>query len=294
MGYWDWGYYPKPKPRRPANGIRAKTGRGQFGKTWWASRWIAALELLVDPGRLSRGRSYARSGQVLNIDIQPGRVDSRVQGSRPSPYKIRIKIEPLSDREWAKVTEAMAAQAISAAKLLAGEMPQNIEEAFTQANVSLFPAKSGDLDTDCSCPDYANPCKHIAAVYYLLGEQFDEDPFLIFNLRGRTKEQIMAALREARAVVADAPATPTPKQVAHKPALAEKVTPLAECLPTFWEAGTELENLRFSIAAPAVDAAPVKRLGEPAFWRGHQEFLPQMETAYRAITDAALALTLGE
>jgi uncharacterized Zn finger protein len=293
MGYWDWGYYPKPKPRRPASGIRAKTERGQFGKTWWASRWIAALEQLVDPGRLSRGRSYARSGQVLNLDIKPGRVDSKVQGSRPSPYKVWIKIEPLSDREWAKVTEAMAAQAIFAAKLLAGEMPQNIEEAFAQAKVSLLPAKRGDLETDCSCPDYANPCKHIAAVYYLLGEQFDEDPFLIFKLRGRTKGQIMAALRAVRAVEAAEP-TPARKQAARKAQPAEKVTPLAECLDAFWEAGDELANLRFSIAAPVVEAAPVKRLGEPAFWQGRLEFLPQMETAYRAITEAALAVTLGE
>jgi uncharacterized Zn finger protein len=296
MGYWDWDYYPKPKPRRPANGIRAKTERGAFGKSWWASRWIAALEQLVDTGRLSRGRSYARSGQVLNLDIKRGQVDSKVQGSRPSPYKVWIKVEPLSDREWAKVTEAMAAQAIFAAKLLAGEMPQNIEEAFTQAKVSLFPTKRGDLETDCSCPDYANPCKHIAAVYYLLGEQFDEDPFLIFKLRGRTKEQIMAALRAARAVEAVEPA-PARKQVERNAQPAEKVTPLAEGLNTFWEAGAELDadqRLRFTIAAPAVDAAPVKRLGEPAFWQGKPEFLPQMETAYRAITEAALALTLGD
>ena len=296
MGYWDWGWYPKPKRRRPANGIRAKTGRGQFGKSWWAGRWIAALEQLVDPGRLSRGRSYARSGQVLNLDIKSGRVDSKVQGSMPSPYKVWIKVEPLSDREWAKVTEAMAAQALFAAKLLAGEMPQNIEEAFTQAKVSLFPAKRGDLETDCSCPDYANPCKHIAAVYYLLGEQFDEDPFLIFKLRGRTKEQIMAALRGARAVGVAEP-TPARKQAERKAQPAEQVMPLAACLDSFWRSDDELnadQRLHFTIAAPGVDAAPVKRLGEPAFWQGKPEFLPQMEIAYRAITKAALALTLGD
>ena len=202
---WDW--YPKPKPRRPAAGIKARTGRGQqFGHTWWASRWIAALERLVDPGRLTRGRSYARSGQVLNLDIKPGRVDSRVQGSRPSPYKVHIQIAPLSDKEWNKVIEAMAAQAVFAAKLLAGEMPQNIEDAFAYAKVSLFPAKRDDLITDCSCTDWANQCKHIAAVYYLLGEQFDDDPFLIFKLRGRDKEQIIAALRTRRTAGVAGPA----------------------------------------------------------------------------------------
>src|SRR5512142_3241095 len=93
MGHWDW--YPKSNPRRHANGIKAQSGR-QFGKTWWASKWLAALEHLIDPGRLSRGRSYARSGQVLNLDIEPGRVESRVQGSRPKPYQVTIRIKPLS------------------------------------------------------------------------------------------------------------------------------------------------------------------------------------------------------
>jgi uncharacterized Zn finger protein len=291
MGYWDW--YPRSKPRRPAKGIRAKTGRGRFGKSWWAGKWIAALERLVDPGRLSRGRSYARSGQVLNIDIQPGRVDSRVQGSRLKPYQVRIKIEPLSNRAWTRVTEAMASQAIFAAKLLSGEMPQNIEEAFRKAKVSLFPTKSGDLETNCSCPDYANPCKHIAAVYYLLGEQFDEDPFLIFRLRGRTKAQIITALRAARMAGAAKPA-PAGKRAGRKDQPVAKGRPLAGCLDTFWEAGDELETLGFVIAAPPVEAAPIKRLGEPPFRQGRPGLLPQMETVYRAITKAAMTLMLGK
>jgi uncharacterized Zn finger protein len=291
MGYWNW--YRKSKPRRPGNGIRAKTERGQFGKSWWAGQWIAALERLVDTGRLSRGRTYARGGQVLNIDIQPGRVDSRVQGSRAQPYKVRIRIEPLSTREWAKVTKAMASQAVFAAKLLAGEMPQHIEQAFTEAKVNLFPAKRGDLETDCSCPDYANPCKHIAAVYYLLGEQFDEDPFLIFHLRGRTRPQIMAALRAARVAGAAKPA-PAGKRAARKAQPAVKAKPLSECLDTFWVAGDELETLRFVIAAPPVEAAPIKRLGEPPFWQDSPRLLPRMESVYRAITKAAMTLTLGK
>lgn len=294
MGDWDW--YPKAKPRRPANGIRAKTERGQFGKTWWAGRWIAALERLVDPGRLSRGRSYARSGQVLNLDIKAGRVDSRVQGSRPSPYKVHIQIEPLSDREWDMVIAAMAGQAIFAAKLLAGEMPQNIEEAFTAARASLFPTARADLETECSCPDYANPCKHIAAVYYLLGEQFDEDPFLIFQLRGRTKAQIIAALRAERAARSAAEPEPdrAPKQSQSQPTPAEPVAPLADSLETFWTAPDELECLRFTLVPAPVDAAPVKRLGEPPFWPGRPALLAQMETAYRAISQEAIRLGRGE
>src|SRR3990172_10049122 len=150
MGWYD---YDRPKPRRPANGIKAQTKSGKFGKTWWAGRWIAALERLVDSARLSRGRSYARSGQVLQLESGPGGVAARVQGSRPTPYKVNIRFQPLTDVAWDRVIEAIAGEAIYAAKLLGGEMPADIEEAFARAGASLFPDKAKDLQTDCSCPD---------------------------------------------------------------------------------------------------------------------------------------------
>jgi uncharacterized Zn finger protein len=290
MGYWGW--YPKSKPRRPANGIKAQTQRGQFGKTWWASRWLDALERLVDPGRLTRGRSYARSGQVLNLDIQPGRVASRVQGSRPKPYQVQIEIKLLSEKEWERVADAMAEQAIFAAKLLSGEMPQNIEEAFATAKVSLFPASQGDLKTECSCPDWSNPCKHIAAVYYLLGEQFDADPFLIFRLRGKSKDEIIAMLRARRAAAEPAPAaeeTPRPKR-----APAEPVIPLEKCLDRFWDAAENLDDFAVKIEPPPVDAIPVKRLGTPGFWRDDKtDFLALLARAYRELSQASLETVLG-
>ncbi len=291
-----WGWYPKPTKRRPADGIKAKTGSGKkFGQSWWAGKWVEALEQLVDPGRLSRGRSYARSGQVLNLDIKPGQVDARVQGSQPRPYNVRIDLAPLPDAAWTKVAAAMAAQALFAAKLLAGEMPPNIEEAFAKAGVSLFPRHAQDLETDCSCPDWANPCKHISAVYYLLGEQFDEDPFLLFRLRGRTKDQIIAALRALRTGPEPAAAATGRKpRSAAKPPAAERAAPLSASLETFWTAGVALPALRFTLAAPEVEAAAVKRLGEPPFWSGAPSFGVEMGQAYAVVTRAALNLALGE
>jgi uncharacterized Zn finger protein len=290
MGYWGW--YPKPKPRRPANGIKAQSGR-QFGKTWWASKWLAALERLVDPGRLTRGRSYARSGQVLNLDIKPGRVDSRVQGSRPSPYKVQVAIKPLSDEEWNRVADAMAQQAIFAAKLLSGEMPQDIEEAFAAAKVNLFPASKGDLQTECSCPDWSNPCKHIAAVYYLLGEQFDSDPFLLFRLRGKSKEEIIAMLR-ARRTAPEVESKPA-EETKRKPRVpAEPVIPLEKCLDRFWDAADDLTDFQVRIEAPTVDAIPVKRLGAPGFWRDSKvDFIALFARAYKGIADAAINTAVG-
>jgi uncharacterized Zn finger protein len=282
---WGWYSYPKPKPRRPAEGIKAQSKK--FGQTWWSGKWLAALERLVDPARLSRGRSYARSGQVLNIDIQPGRVESRVQGSRPQPYRVKIEIKPLSEKDWNRVADEMAQQAIFAAKLLAGEMPQNIEEAFAAAKVSLFPASGGDLKTACSCPDWSNPCKHIAAVYYLLGEQFDGDPFLLFRLRGKTKDEIMFMLRTRRAQVALAEEEYA-AAAAEPPAPEEPSVPLETDLDRFWHGHAELSDFRVTIAAPPIDAVPIKRLGSPQFWHGKQDFLALLTGAYQAIAQAAL------
>jgi len=294
MGWgWDRDWYPKAKPRRPANGIKAQGKR--FGQTWWASKWLAALERLVDTARLARGRSYARSGQVLNIDISPGRVDARVQGSQVRPYRVKIEIRPLSDAEWEKVADAMAAQAIFAAKLLAGEMPQDIEEAFAQAGVGLFPTKKGDLTTECSCPDWSNPCKHIAAVYYLLGEQFDADPFLIFQLRGRSKDEIMRMLRARRS--AAEPGVEEARGTAEgevEPEEAEPAVPLETCLLGFWELSASLDDFQASIVAPAVDGAAVKRLGKPGFWRNPKvDFLATLTQAYQSVTQASLDVALG-
>ena len=280
---WDWYDYSKPKPRKPANGIKAQSRK--FGQTWWSGQWLMALERLIDPARLSRGRSYARSGQVLNLDVQSGRIDSRVQGSAPRPYKVKIEIKPLSEKEWDRVADGMSQQAIFAAKLLAGEMPENIEEAFAAAKVTLFPASRGDLKTACSCPDHSNPCKHIAAVYYLLGEQFDTDPFLLFRLRGKTKDEIISMLRTRRAQYALAEEEST----AAKPSTPEEpLEPLEADPDRFWHGPAELIDFRVTIAAPPIDAAPIKRLGAPKFWHGRQDFVALLAGAYQAISQAAL------
>lgn len=281
-----YDYYYKPtKPKEAKDGIKARSKRGSFAKNWWAQRWISALERLVDSGRLSRGRSYARKGQVLSIDESKNGITARVQGSRKTPYKITIQIAPLSDTEWDKVFDALSAQAIFTAQLLAGEMPQDIEQAFEAAKVSLFPARRNDLQTDCSCPDYANPCKHVAATHYILGERFDEDPFLIFRLRGRTQEQVMDALRQRRAggdeVIED------------EPEEAEAILPLEKSISNFWDLGAPLEGVSVSIRPPAIEMPLLKRLGEASFvpTPGIESLL---SNAYRNISEKAVETAYQE
>ncbi len=170
----------------------------QPGREWWAQRWIDVLESFGWVRRLARARVYAREGNVLSIEFKGPKVFARVQGTAPEPYKVTLSLDPFTDEQWGYIIESMAQRAVFSAKLLAGEMPQNIEEVFTSNGLSLFPFTKFDIHSKCSCPDPANPCKHIGAVYYLLGDRFSEDPFVLFQLRGRTKEQIIEALRQIR------------------------------------------------------------------------------------------------
>jgi uncharacterized Zn finger protein len=285
MAWWENA--PPSRPRRVANGIKAQTQRGTFGKSWWASRWIAALEQLVNAGRLARGRSYARAGQVVELNVGRDGIRAQVQGSRPKPYKVQIGFARISDAVWDQVIDAMAGEALYAAKLLAGEMPEQIEQLFQRAGTSLLPAANRDLISECSCPDDANPCKHVAAVHYLLGERFEADPFLMFLLRGRSEEEVIAALRARRT----------------EAALEEDATSVADSLKVDGE--DEQEDLgafwswtppSISLARelPSIDALPVKRLGPPPFWHEAEDFGETMEGVYRAIAGEARRMAGGD
>ncbi len=283
MSRYDYYDYQPSKAIATNEGIKAKSKKGAFAKSWWATRWIKALERLVDSGRLQRGRSYARQGQVLGIQETDGGINAKVQGSSRSPYKIRIEITALRDEQWEKMLDALSEQAIFTAQLLAGEMPQEIEQVFATAKVSLFPEKRAELRTDCSCPDSANPCKHIAAVYYLLGEQFDEDPFMIFRLRGRTQEQIMAELRARRSDMA------TEEEEEAEPE--ELFIPLTETLANFWDMGQSLDQFKTFIKPPPTPLPILKRLGQPSFL--NEDVLKILGPVYQTITEMAIETAFG-
>jgi len=164
-------------PRRVEGGIRARSQRGAIGTQWWSRRFIGVLESYGMSSRLARGRSYARAGQVLEFTLAAGKVTALVQGSRAKPYEVRLGVKPLTAAQWRRVAEQLAGAALFRAKLLAGEMPHEIEEVFADCGTPLFPEDADDLDMRCSCPDWGVPCKHLAAVCYVLAEAFDADPF---------------------------------------------------------------------------------------------------------------------
>jgi uncharacterized Zn finger protein len=292
MSDWEPDWEIRPRIRR-TDGIRARSQRGAFATSWWASRWVAALEQLVDPSRLTRGRTYARQGQVVKLETRPGAIDAQVQGSRPHPYRVTIRVATLSDSEWHRVSDALAERAVFGAKLLAGEMPRDIEDAFAAADANLFPGVETELVASCSCPDDAELCKHAAAVCYLVGERFDEDPFLMFELRGRSRDEIMTELRSRRAPASAQPPEGESTGDPHSQPAAT-IEADADDPGRFWSMPAAMEDFSLNFKTSPVDALPVKQLGPAPFWADHDEFTRAMQRDYRAISDAARRLALGD
>jgi uncharacterized Zn finger protein len=286
--WYDYPYFKSSIPREAKGGIKAQSKRGTFGESWWARRWIAVLESFNIGARLGRGRSYARRGQVLSIEIDKGKVSGKVQGSRPKPYDVKLQVKTLSASDWQKLAKVLSRQAIFSAKLLMGEMPLDIEKAFKEAGLSLFPEKLKDLKTACSCPDWSNPCKHIAAVYYLLAEEFDRDPFLIFKLRGMNREDLIAMLKKPGKKTTLRKAKP--KQ--GSPEVNEKT--LTSDISKFWNGEAISDDIFGEVRIPPIPAALPKRLGSFPFWRGEERFLDTMESIYAKASPVGLSTFLGE
>jgi len=245
----SWQDWPPARPIRVEGGIKARSKRGAIGEQWWSRRFIGVLESYGMSGRLARGRSYARAGQVLDFKLSQGKVTAQVQGSRVRPYQVRIGVLPLTTAQWRRVLQQLASQALFRAKLLAGEMPHEIEEVFGECGTPLFPRSAADLDMHCSCPDWGVPCKHLAAVCYVLAEEFDRDPFAMLAWRGKGRDELLSALRQiqgARGVGAARPGAPA--------ALDVPAPPLEECLETFWSPGLSPARLRALAAAPGAVA----------------------------------------
>jgi uncharacterized Zn finger protein len=229
----------------------------QFGLTWWGQRWIAALETLgrAYANRLPRGRTYARNGSVTDLTVAPGVVTARVHGSRRTPYRVSLRIPTFTDPQWTAATHALARQLRHAAALLDNRMPEDIDETLDAVGLSLFPT-ARELATTCSCPDEANPCKHVAAVHYTLAHTFDADPFLLPALRGRDRTTLLAALRAAR--------TGTAEPVPDGPGDGGRGVPISTLsAATLFSAAGDLTTIALRPDDPTDPDATLRRLGPP-------------------------------
>ena len=245
-------FFESGRPIEVDGGLAVRSKRGKIGEQWWSRRFVDVLEEVCDPGRLARGRTYARKGQVIDFALAPGKVQARVQGSRSAPYRVAITISHFNEEQWAGITEQLGARALYRAALLAGEMPHEIVELFTELGLPLFPDR---LDIDCDCPDWGDPCKHGSAVLYVLAEAFDDDPFLVLAWRGRGREELLGALR----------GTPEPDQTPDPLAVADE--PLDARLADFFSPAISLGRLRErpsrgatppELLLRALDAPPIK------------------------------------
>lgn len=289
---WDgFRRFPPSVPRKVEGGIRAHSKRGAFASSWWGRRWIKVLEGFGLAARLRRGRSYARKGQVLSLEVEPGRVTATVQGSRARPYRVEMRLDPLPADAWGEVVARLAADLGIGARLLAGEMPPEVEGIVTGAGAHLFPDRLRDLETSCSCPDWSNPCKHIAAVHYLLAEELDRDPFLLLRLRGMEREKFTEALldegeRERGGPAESARSGDVDPGDTLLPEAEGGAGPEASLWPVdpdaFWGRGRAAEEGEGMSPPPPprTDAALVRRLGTFPFWRGERPFLEAMREIY--------------
>jgi uncharacterized Zn finger protein len=270
-------FYPRSRPRKAAGGIKARSSRGPIGEQWWSRRFIDVLESFGLQSRLTRGRTYARSGQVLSLDVGTGHVTALVQGSRVKPYTVKLTVDPLTTRQWQRVEEALAARAVFRARLLAGEMPAEIEQVFADCGTPLFPKSARDLTMTCSCPDWEVPCKHLAAVCYVLAEAFDADPSAMLAWRGKGRTDLLAALRKLTGTrggtdgplvdVADEPLSPSPAG--------------------FWSSTLSPSRLRALPPAPAAPPDLLLRSIEPPFiTAGGMDLATLLRPAYVAMTSS--------
>ncbi len=274
---WYWDYTPST-PIAVKGGIKSRSQRGGFTANWWAEQWLAALTAYATSSRLQRGRSYARKGQVVALDIGKGEVRAEVQGSRATPYRISIKMKTLTEKQWQAVAAMLAANGMMLGRLLAGEMPAEMVAECGKIGISLFPCEKKDLTTKCSCPDVANPCKHLAAVFYLIGEELDRDPFLLLTLRGRTRDELTSSLRDT----ADSPDNDQQDQA----------QPLS--YDQFWQMGDLPELALSGTPPPAQPALLVEQLGNPPLWRGEKALYDYLAPFYKQASARLLPLLQGE
>jgi uncharacterized Zn finger protein len=241
---------------------------------WWAEKWLSALDGPWE-GRLSRGKSYAQGGRVHDVQIEPGLVTARVIGTRPTPYRVELRLPTIDDAAWARIAARLAERAANAAALLNGELPTEAEAAFADAGAALFPAPEERVAASCSCPDWVRPCKHAAALMYVIASALDSDPFLLFAMRGRTRDELLALMRSAGA--------PKPEAVASAPSPPRD---LARAGVDFFAFEPPGEDPKASTNGTA-EGGILKRLGQPPRSLGGAELRRELEAAYELIAERA-------
>jgi len=271
--------YALRTPLTVKGGIRSQNAHSGPLRTWWSRRWTEVIERFRLGARLGRGRNYAVSGQVSQLEIAPGMITAQVQGANKEPYASSIRFRTVAEDAKAGLIAALRAQPMLVARLLVAELPLEVEGLFRAAGCPLFPQRENDLTSRCSCPDYANPCKHLAAIYYLLGEAITKNPLLLLGVRGISRAELLGDA----ALTAPAPAATARPDA---PASVDLAGFYGSPHPPFEDFGT---------AVKALTHAPlIYRLGPLPFWRGQERFSDTLEHLYARAAARGWAVWAGE
>ncbi len=294
---------------RPADNTPSMTtalsDKGLSDQPWWVEQWMELINSYRFKKRLERAWTYAREGNVTSIRFEGRRVHARVQGTDEDPYKVKLWLDVLNDEDWGYVLEALTQKARWSAQLLAGIMPADIERAFAASGRRLFPFKLQEVRSECNCPDKANPCKHISAIYFLMGDRFSEDPFVLFQLRGRSRSKLLADLAEQRREVLAAIANKISKEnenpnVNH----VQPVPPHPSVVdPSLWWQYEGNLDSDLVVITPAMEgdtgldsAGDLPLAEEPRFPAARQNFLNHLHEQGKTLAQQAMiqAMSAGE
>lgn len=269
----------------------------KFSRTWWGDRFIQALEAFTDDNRLKRGRSYATGGKVKSFEIDLNKITAKVRGSvnpyfgvyKEPTYNIEIQITPIAKTRWNEAIQKLSSKASIISRLLLNEVPENIEDTFSHLGLHLLPHSSKDFKTKCSCPDYANPCKHIAGVYYLVASQLDNNPWLLFELRGLSKVELQAKLADSplgKALSQELNTKEIPLELSSSLYTKLEKQSLSK-MPNareFWLGTRRLPQTIEVATVSSVCAILIKKQGDfPDFWHNDASFIETMEELFQRV-----------
>lgn len=271
-------------------------------RTWWGNRYIEALEGFIDRGRLQRGKGYANETRILRWAMDGNRISATIRGNTNPYYDVyeephyatSIELKPISATDWHAVIQVLGSRASFVSRLLLNEVPDSIEEPFEELGLQLLPCSLKDLKTKCSCPDYANPCKHVAGLDYFLAAKLDQDPFLLFELRGLPRVELSNQLKQTplgRALAS----TLSEEAASLEPVASYHARPLLQPSPPtlspedFWRGPNKrLPEAIEPATPPPVSALLLKKGGDlPPFWSRDNSFIEAMEDFYEAFRKRA-------
>jgi uncharacterized Zn finger protein len=279
-------YTPRRAATSAAGGIKLFKISEQ-GESHWGKRWVESLHTLCSAKRLEVGLRLAKSGHVLSIQLNRGFSTATVKGTRTHPYKIEIGLSMFTRKQWMNVADALLKKAFFTAKLLAGDLPPEMEQLFQSSGATLFPTSPAEISSDCSCTDVESPCKHVIAVYYILGQEIDRDPFLLMEMRGLSRAQLLAEIqtrRSARGKITDKKSIVT---TVFEPPVP---TRLSDRLNDFFRSpeGTTLIWPVEPDKPLLLPGSRIHEMGSPPFWNSDNDFEEILTRIYQAVRKRAL------